>query len=119
MSLSSLACPMTCAGLPAQPFLSFAASSGLGATDVTDLDSDWGTSPFVSHTWGEAKQMDFYVKRGVNLRVLKQLYYLRVRIQNSKGALGLVCVSGAFLVGIVMKIAFELEQVHHFAATGQ
>lgn len=30
-----------------------------------------------------------------------------------------MCVSGGLLVGIVMKIAFELEQVHHFAATGQ
>ena len=26
---------------------------------------------------------------------------------------------GGFFVGIVMKIAFELEQVHHFAVTGQ
>ena len=42
-----------------------------------------------------------------------------MRIQKSKGALGLVCVSGGFLVGIVMKIAFELEHAHHFAATGQ
>ena len=63
MSVSELPCMSDdLRGLPAQPFLIFAAPSGLGATDVADLDSDWGTSPFVSHTlWGEAKQMDFYV----------------------------------------------------------
>lgn len=55
----------------------------------------------------------------MSLRVLKQLFYLWVRIQNYKGSLGLACVSRGFFVGIVMKIAFELEQVHHFAVAGQ